>query len=242
MRWSLYPAILFALALGLAACTPPATDKPKEETGTTGASGSSKPETAATEPVPDALKHEGFKYYGLEATNEQSYEFDMNGSKREGSQKLTYKGLKDGKPQFTIERSGALQQIGTENVEVREDGVYIVSTDRMQALKTAMMALPAKLEVGKTWDITEDVKDDLGNDVKMKATNKIDGPEKLKTAAGEFDCMVVSMTGTLDSNGKKQTVSGKTWFAAGIGTVKLQVTSQSGKDKPVAYTITLVKQ
>lgn len=240
MRWYTITPLLFGLAAGMAACTPPEPVKPKPGTGDS-QNGGKTPE-AANEPVPDALKHEGFKYYGLDVAAEQTYEFDMDGSKREGGQKLSYKGLKDGKPQFMIERSGALAQIGTESVEVREDGVYIVATDRMQTLKSAMMALPAKLESGKTWDITEDVKDDLGNDVKMKATNKIEGQEKLKTPAGEFDCMVVSMTGTLETQGKKQTVSGKTWFAAGVGTVKLKVESKTGADKPTSYTITLTKQ
>ena len=169
------------------------------------------------------------------------YEFDLDGNKREGEQKQTYDGLVDGKPRFTIERADALSQLGTEVVEVREDGVYIVSS-RSKQLEKPLLALPAKMEIGKTWDIDQKMEDPNGNSIEMKAASKIEGQEKLKTPAGEYDCILISMTGTLTAEGKTHKVSGKTWFAPGIGTVKLMVTSTpaDGK-KPSSYTITLSK-
>jgi len=231
--------IFAALTLGLFACNNspkgvPTPEKPGE-TGTTGTT-----EPAPKQEVPANLKHEGYQYYGLDVEAEQTYDFDYNGTKRQGMQKETYNGLTDGKPRFTIERAEALSNLGTDVVEVREDGVYMISS-REQTLETPMLALPAKMEIGKTWEITEKLKDMNGNEVVLKASNKIQGQEKVTTPAGTFDCLIVSMTGTLVNQGKTQKVEGKTWYAAGTGTVKLTVSTNGADGKPSNYTITLSK-
>ena len=239
MRQFTFILAIASIAFGLTACNndKKETVKPVDEVSTTG--GTETPEPKAEMPVD--LKHEGFKYYGLENSASLTYEFDMDGNKREGEQKQTYDGMVGGKPQFTIERAEALTQLGTEVVEVREDGVYIV-TSRGKKLEQPLLALPAKMEVGKTWDINQKMEDPNGNTVEMKANSKIEKQEKVKTPDGDYDCMVISMTGTLAMSGKTHKVSGKTWFAPGIGTVKLQVTSQPGDgSKASSYTISLSK-
>jgi hypothetical protein len=231
--------IFAALTLGLFACNNDSKGVTTPDKGSeTGTTGTTIPE--AKQEVPENLKHEGYQYYGLEVKDEQTYDFDYNGSKRQGMQKETYLGLTDGKPRFSIERAEALSNLGTDVVEVREDGVYMISS-REQALETPMLALPAKMEIGKSWDITEKLKDINGNEVTLKASNKIDGQEKITTPAGSFDCLVVSMSGTLVTQGKTQKVSGKTWYAAGTGTVKLTVSTTGADGKPSNYTITLSK-
>ncbi|MFM9873159.1 MAG: hypothetical protein ACKVQS_06800 [Fimbriimonadaceae bacterium] len=231
--------IIVAAVLGLVACQPsnPAIKTP-DKTSDTGTTGSTTPETK--QEVPANLKHEGYQYYGLDVKSEQTYDFDLNGSKRQGMQKETYLGLSDGKPRFSIERAEALSNLGTDVVEVRDDGVYMISS-REQTLETPMLALPAKMEIGKSWEITEKLKDINGNEVTLKASNKIDGQEKVTTSAGTFDCLAVSMTGTLVTQGKTQKVTGKTWYAAGTGTVKLTVSTNGADGKPTNYTITLSK-
>lgn len=231
--------IIAGIVLGLAACQPKNNEiKTPDEGTSTGTTGSTTPEVK--QEVPENLKHEGYQYYGLDVKEEQTYDFDLNGSKRQGMQKETYLGLTDGKPRFSIERAEALSNLGTDVVEVREDGVYMISS-REQTLETPMLALPSKMEIGKTWEITEKLKDVNGDEVTLKASNKIDGQEKITTPAGTFDCLAVSMSGTLVTKGKTQKVSGKTWYAAGTGTVKLTVNTTGSDGKPTNYTISLGK-
>ncbi len=201
--------IFAALTLGLFACQPETEGKQTpDKPATTGTTGTATPEPK--QEVPENLKHEGYQYYGLALADELTYDFDYNGSKRQGKQKQTYNGFTDGKPRFTIERAEALSNLGTDILEIREDGVYMVSS-REQVLETPILALPAKMEIGKTWEVSQKLKDAQGNEVTLKASNKIEKQEKVTTPAGACDCLVVSMNGTLTVQGKTQKVSGKTW-------------------------------
>lgn len=194
--------------------------------------------------IPDALKTEAFHYYGLEAPQEMTYDFDSNGNVRQGTQKAVFLGMKDGKAEFKIERSDALQIMGTERVEVSEEGVFLTEV-KQQPLEKPVIALPAKIVVGSSWPIDQKLRDGEGNDVVSKAIQKVVGQEKIKTPAGEFDCIVISMEGTLtvqDDKKHSNPVSGKAWYAAGIGTVKLSIQSVGPDGKPVHFTITLAKK
>lgn len=191
-------------------------------------------------PIPDSLKHEGFKYYGLESEKENTYEVKLNNDTQTGGQKTTYLGMVDGKPRYQTDRSEGLAQLGTEIIEVREDGVYTVSA-REQTLEAPMLGLPAKIETGKTWEIKEKLKDPNGNDVEVTATNKIEAPEKITVAGQTYDCIVISMKGKMTTQGKSQDVDGKTYFAAGIGTVKLTVNYTATDGTKNTYQIQLKK-
>ncbi len=230
------------LLIGCAPQAPKAADPVKDP--------SAKPGVTAQEPVADpstipaALKHEAFSYYGLENAGEVTYAFDFNGSIRHGTQKSTFLGMKDGKAQFKIERSDALISMGTDKIEVSEEGIHLIEV-KEQALAQKVVALPAKIEIGATWPIDQKLMDSNGNDVLTKAVQKVVGQEKIKTEAGEFDCIVVTMEGTLtpqDGKNKATPVSGKAWYAAGVGPVKLAIKSTGPDGKPVSYTITITKK
>ncbi|QYK54526.1 MAG: hypothetical protein KF824_06395 [Fimbriimonadaceae bacterium] len=228
----------------LTGCTPPAkkTEVPPKTQAENGGGQEAPPADPAT--IPESLKHDAFHYYGLEATQEMTYDFDYNGSVRQGTQKATFLGMKDGKAEYKIERSDALQIMGTDKIEVAEDGIYLTEV-KQQPLEKAVIALPAKVEVGASWPIDQKLRDGDGNDVLSKAVQKIVGQEKVKTPAGEFDCIVVTMEGTLtvqDEKKKATPVTGKAWYAAGVGTVKLSITSTGPDGKPVSYTITLASK
>jgi len=228
----------------LIGCQPPATktNTPPKANPENPAGQVAPPADPAT--IPDSLKQEAFDYYGLEALQEMTYDFDYNGNIRQGTQKATFLGMNDGKAEFKIERSDALQIMGTDKIEVREDGIYLTEV-KQQPLEKAVIALPAKVEVGSSWPIDQKLRDGDGNDVLSKAVQKVVGQEKIKTPAGEFDCIVVTMQGTMtvqDDKKKETPVSGKAWYAAGVGTVKLSIQSTGPDGKPVSYTITLAKK
>jgi hypothetical protein len=209
-----------------------AEDKPKDTTTAA--------ETEEIKPMPDNLKHEGYQYYGLDKAEELTYDFDNNGMVQQGTQKHTYKGMASGSPQYAIERSEALSILGVDTVEVKEDGIYLVSA-REQKLEKPVLALPAKLEVGKTWQIDQKLKDVNGADVSTVATQKVEKAEKITVAGQSYDCIVISMSGKITTGGKTQDVTGKTWYSAGVGTVKLELNSKDPAGKPTKYVIALSK-
>lgn len=228
----------------LIGCNPPATKTNTPPKGNTENPEAQAVPAADPSTIPDNLKHEAFHYYGLDAAQEMTYDFDYNGSIRQGTQKATFLGMKDGKAEFKIERTDALTIMGTDKIEVAEDGLYLTEL-KQQPLEKAVIALPAKVEIGASWPVDQKLLNTDGNDVLSKAVQKVVGQEKIKTPAGEFDCIVVTMEGTLtiqDEKKKETPVSGKAWYAAGVGTVKLSIQSTGPDGKPVSYTITLAKK
>lgn len=229
MRRFTTPLIIGISALFLVACNNGGAiknvEKPKDaETST------AETEDQTKVPVPENLKHEGYKYYGLDSDKELTYSVKLNEDEQTGVERKSYLGLVDGKPRYEITRAEGLAQLGTEVIEIREDGVYTVSA-RDEVLTSALLGLPSTVEAGKAWDITNTMKDINGQEVKLVANNIIGKPEKVTVPAGPFDCIVISMKGKLTNSEGTQDVAGKTYFAAGVGVVKLDVnyTTKDGK-------------
>ena len=224
-----------ALMMG---CGPKPTEAPKDA--------ETKPEEQATKApdpseIPENLKHGGFKFYGLDSTAEETYELDRNGVKLEGAQKAVFAGMVDGKATFTIERSEGLSDLGNETLEVREDGIYLVKSGE-NTVDPAVLSLPKDPKVGDSWPVSAQFTGPTGEKVSIKATQKVTKQEKLTTKAGDFDCLVVTMSGELTSGDKKSPVTGTSWYASGVGTVKLTVTSKDADGKPTSYSVTLIKR
>ncbi len=229
--------------LAIPACQPPK-DKPadpaKQSTNTeTATSAGLTPQDPAT--IPDKFKHAGFEYYGLADGSELTYEFLFNGTKSVGTQKSVYVGTQDGIPHFRIERSGALSSLGVDDVEVREDGIYLVGV-REQQLEKAALALPADVEVGKSWTLEQSLRAGDGEPVSSTGTQKIVKEESITTPAGKFECVVITLDGKMTIKGKTEPVSGSAWYAKGIGTIKLDVNSVDPDGKPIKYGITLISK
>lgn len=235
-------AAVLAASLISTACQPkPKADNPSttNKPGVTTPEPSLEPQDPAT--IPEKFKHDGFYYYGLNDGKELTYEFEFNGSKSKGTQKSVYVGMQNELPHFRIERSGALSSMGVDDVEVREDGVYLVSV-REQALEKAALALPAQLEVGKTWTLEQNLTAGDGKSVSSTGTQKIVKQEQLKTPAGMFDTYVITLDGKMTMDGKTEPVSGKAWYSKEVGTVKLEVQSVDAEGKPLKYSITLISK
>lgn len=235
---ALAPWFALLSAALLMGCGPKPAEAPKDT--------ETKPEepvAAAPDPseIPESLKHGGFKYYGLDSAAAETYELDRNGVKLEGTQKAVFSGMVDGKATFTIERTEGLSDLGNETLEVREDGVYLTKSGANE-VDPAVLSLPKDPKVGDSWPVAAQFTGPNGDKVSIKATQKVTKQEKLTTKAGDFDCLVVTMTGELTSGDKKSPVTGTSWYASGVGTVKLTVSSKDADGKPTSYSVTLVKR
>lgn len=182
--------------------------------------------------VPDALKTDGYYYYGLDNTKPLTYSVsDGVGKPTDGVQTVQLKGV-DKDANFTISRTGALTNMGDEDLVVKTDGVYLVRS-MWGPVEPPMLSFPDKATEGKTWKTSSEMKGADDRTIKMECNWSIGKAEKLKVAAGEFDVIKVTGTGSLTMEGKSHPLSAEGWYSKQVGAVKLQVKSKddAGKDK-----------
>lgn len=189
--------------------------------------------TAGTKPaalqVPDALKHDGYEYYGLGVSGKMVYSFQQDKQAPvEVSQSISLKSV-DGekKAVFEILREGFPGGNVTDTVEAASEGVFSVSTSQ-GVFKKPSRELPQKLSPGFTWDINAELEQGGTTQMKIQAQQKVQPTEKIKVAAGEFECVPVALSGTFSGQGVEAKIVGKTWYAKGVGMVKQEVTRSAG--------------
>ena len=245
-------AFLLATLL-LVGCSPK--DPPKDPTppggsttggtGDTGGTGSTGDGDQGGDPaeIPDTAKTDAFKFLGLDVTKEQDYVYaSIKGQEPQaGSQQIIYLGMKDGAPNFRISRKGSLSVLGNEEVASKADGVYSL-TSNLGTLKNPVMTLPAKLTVGGKWDSSYEIDAPDGQVIKFVSKSEVVRQEKVKVRAGEFDAMLVTMTATVTQGENKANVTGKSWYAAGVGTVKLTLEGKNSKGDPIYALVELAKK
>ncbi len=230
------------LAISLVGCS----KKPDANVSGTPEDGSAKtaagPKAAPLPAVPDKLKHEAFKYYGLENAKPLRYKLVVHeGAKPEyGMQTFEYKGLVDGLPQYSVSRTEGLEILGTEEDEVRKDGVYVKSLS-LGTLDKPMLAFPADLKPGKTWSAAYSLDTTQGK-MTVKAKFAAVRVEKVKVEAGQYDALLV--TAQEESTGPQGStkIFSKAWYAEGIGTVKMTTTGSSPAQKNITMTVELAKE
>ncbi|MCB0824845.1 MAG: hypothetical protein KDC26_01535 [Armatimonadetes bacterium] len=241
------------LALGLFAFGLVACDKKKDEGTSNSVTAQGKttenqetptlPESDADD-VTDAQRHAGYQYYGI--GKNQTLTFDMTRpdsegkpATSEGKQSVIYQGKVDGVPTYKFEREGALADMGTDTVVLKDDGVFLLES-QFGKFDTPVIALPSEMSVGKNWASSQTVKGPTGEDVNIELNNKIVREEKITTPAGEFDTMVVTSTGTIKMADVTQPVTGTVWYAKGIGSVKLEIkATDAATGKPTVTTVVL---
>ena len=206
--------------------------------------GSGKSGVTETTPktVPDSLKHEAFEYFGLGNTGPVKYTFvRVEGDKPEsGTQSVELKAVGDGIADFVIRRDGALSALGVEDVQVKPDGVYLVSSTHGSPEKPVMV-MPSKLEPGATWGGDHTLKSPDGSEVKYSGKSKFEKKETLTVAGKSYETILVSESAELELAGSKRSVSGKTWFASGVGVVRMRLEVKTPDGKLVKSSIEIAE-
>ncbi len=178
------------------------------------------PTTVSNVSLPTELKHEGFEYDGLANAKPMDMELvTSQGTVISGSQTVTAKGVKDGKATYSIQRTGGLEILGSDEVSVEKDGVFTNSSS-VAKLSSHAMELPAHPKPGMTWKFHVSA-DNPTSAMDMETTCKVIGIQSVTTKAGSYkDALLVQQdsVGTLQKQ-KVRTVS-KSWYVKGIGTVK----------------------
>jgi hypothetical protein len=206
--------------------------------------GTGKTEAAEKAPksVPESLKHEAFLYFGLGNTGPVKYTFvRVEGDKPEaGTQSVELKAVGDGSADYVIRRDGALSALGVEDVQVRADGVYLVSST-LGTPEKPVLVMPSKLEPGSTWGGDHTLKSPDGSEVKYSGKSKFERKETLTVAGKSYETVLVSESAELELAGSKRSVSGKTWFASGVGVVRMRLEVKSADGKLVKSSIEIAE-
>lgn len=240
----LLPLSATLLALVMGGCNPtakPLEPGPKSGNGSTengGKDGSTAPTDASS--IASELKHDAFSYNGFEGKKKLTYLFSQykGETPAPGSQTSVMKSATPTVAAFSVKRSGSLDVIGDEELEVRTDGVYLVSTEQGSPAEPVRL-MPSVVNVGTVWNYDYALTTAGGIKMGFKGKARAEQEVKLKVKAGEFDTMMVSETAEMDKGGTKGTVSSKTWYAKGIGVVQMKMELKDNTGKIVSSTIEL---
>lgn len=227
-------AIFLFCAAILAACAPTETAMPDAQGGKppTATSGEPKaPETVSEEApgkstadIPAELKTDGYAYFGLENSKEQTFvQKGGAASEAEAGQQTIYLGLVDGEHTFKTVRTGASAAIGDSELVVRKDGLY---TSKVGGSKLDKLSLevPADLKVGSSWRSNSSFKikmDGADKVVSQNMTFKAVAIEKVKTKVGDFDAIKVVGNGTMTVGDRKGQNQSTMWFVKDVGLVRM---------------------
>jgi hypothetical protein len=238
-RLSLLPILLVALAMGC---------KPSSSTSatSTGTPGPTPPvdggaQAKADLKLPEELRHEGFRYFGVEGRKDLVLEMVSSASKdvSTGSQQFELEAVENGEARYRQTWTGGLNALGASVIAVRKDGVYTVENAGRE-VTPAQLELPADPQAGYDWSGSSSFFLPGGQKVSQQTKLNVVGQQKVKTKAGEFDALVVKVKGTLDMEGKKSPVDMTYWYVRDMGPVKVEFSSVV-EGKPAKVTIQAVK-
>jgi len=229
-------AVLVIAAFAASACQKPA--EPVSTTTATTATQETAPATPAAPAVPANLQNDAYHYYGLSRTTPATYVVTIDkGSPDTGSETVKFKGMDGGRAKFDIERTGALEQLGSEQVALDDKGVTVMSTTP-GTLEGNPLDMPAKLTPGATWKTDYKVtiaatpaagqtgaKPTVTED---HSTFKVVGPQKVTTKAGTFDAILIESDGNDSLNDQNFNLKTQSWYVKDRGPVKILVTTLMG--------------
>lgn len=198
------------------------------------------PAKTDAEDVGEAMRHDAYQYYGLGNQKTLVYDFSINGTTEEGTQKCEYQGKVNDKPTYKMVRSGSLSRLGDESLELGADGVSLSGTS-MGELDKAALALPATVEIGKSWETKQSITRLDKKVLKIDVTYKVEKMEKLTVPAGDFDCVTLSAKGVNTIDGKNEPFSGTVSYAKGVGIVKLTIDGKDQNSEQSKAVVTLKK-
>jgi hypothetical protein len=238
---------MILLVAAISGCSKPASPDTADTKGPVQAKGEETASPSAAKPAPDPstipseVKHTGYPYYGLDHAKPIEYEVRRSDrsdtSMGTATTRLTV--VKDGVAGFITERTGALSELGAEEVEARKDGIYNVRIGGKE-VKPQQLVMPADLAVGKTWSTKSAVELDTGR-VEESLNFKVAGQEKVKTKAGEFDAMKVTASGEFKVGDQSAKANVTAWYVKEVGTVKMTIVRNDPGGKPLTMTVEATK-
>lgn len=218
-------SLLAVLAFGAVGCQNKSTEAdPKADTsGTATSSPEAEPTTPfAVDELPEEVKHDAYEYMGLGNSEELKYEFVQDGQSSEGTQKsTTYTKKSDGEYVFMTERTGGLAVMMADRLLVNKDGAFTTYTLGKE-LEKPLMAMPATVSPGEKWTIAYTLDSENGP-VTVDIENTIVGTTKVTTPAGSYECIHLKAAGDSTVGGVSTKVEGDTYYAKGIGVVKMSL-------------------
>lgn len=193
-------------------------------------------EVTSTSETSNEFVTDGLKAMGYPFKDEVAYHVTgMPGGTVEDVRIAKLEATPDGKQILTLTWKGTLATtVGNEVYECTPEGILAKSVINAD-VKPSFMFLPAKLDEGKTWNAKYSVAANTGQNLEVTSTYKILGTEKVKVKLGEFETVVVQESGNIKIGDVTATLSGKTWYAMGIGMIKTEatqtVTAKDGKQR-----------
>jgi hypothetical protein len=225
MRSTLWFALLAVLLTGVgcnSGSTADVTAK-KGEATTPPAPTAEAPVTPKLEELPANLRHSGFEFYGLGVTQPVDMEVRLsNGTVLTGSQITTLKSISDGKAVFSIDRTGALASLGSMELSLEPEGIYVKSST-IAKVGDRDLEFPSSVEPGKKWSSTAEI--DMDNrSLKVTSNQEVVGTREVTTKKGKFEnALLVTSKGTGVINGKNATMEMRSWHVKGMGAIKMEM-------------------
>jgi len=217
---------------------PSAEAKTNPPTDTATPSASNTPTTPPA-PLTAALKTEGFEYSGVGSAKPMDMELTMStkpGEVTTGSQTIALVDSKPDKAVYSVDRSGGLSILGTEEWTVDKDGVFTTKSSMMDVGDKAM-ELPAIPKPGMTWNVHTKV-DRADVKMDMQVTFKIIGKQNIKTKVASYtDALLVEQDGAGTLQGKKVRTVSQNWYVKGLGLVKANMKTIPSEGKTESLTI-----
>jgi len=200
-----------------------------------GDKGESKP--AKQIAVPDALKTPAFEYYGIKDYSKNTYEVaSPGGPKNELTRELKMLSAND--KEIVVEESassiGGVQKF--EHI-LKKDGLYSRQVRADGTKGELQLALPSDLAIGKKWQTKTSVEVG-GKSIQMASSSTIVGFEKVTVSGKTYDALKLREDATL-SGDKPEKWKTTTWFAKGVGFVKLEIDRTLKGQPSVKSTMTL---
>lgn len=197
--------------------------------------------------LPANLQHDGYRYDGLSRTDPSNFLVTITNAAGAqepltGAQSVSFEGMDGGNAKFVIRRTGALESMGSEHVQVDPKGVTIVSTSPGQ-LDGTPIEMPANVSVGSTWKtdykvtLPKSAQLPNGGTSEDHSTFKVVSNEKVTTKAGTFDALLVESNGNDILNGQPVTLHTKTWYVKDRGPVKIVLETKQPNNQTGTMTI-----
>lgn len=182
--------------------------------------------------IDESLRHDGFLYSGLGSDKPVRYRLvrQEGAAPETGEQVSKLKESQDGRAVYTVERTGGLSVLGTDELLVDSKGVYTTKSS-LGEMDSKNLELPAKVEPGATWKERHTLTQPSGEKVTIESSYKVVGTEKVRTELGTFDALLVTAKGPVEVGSQKMTLSAKTWYVKEKGPVKLVVVQDLGGKK-----------